>query len=525
MGTVLPYEIASPDGLVTSLTIDSGNHLAQITYPDGSHFDFGYTDDGLLTAKIEPEDNRFEHDFDEAGRLTDAFDENGGHWTFQRNRDQQGSVHVNTLTAEGAATSYLDRTESTGAYASMITDSFGTVTAYDQSSDGLTVTKALSCGMDLSFKYDLDLVYGFRYVKEMTEESPGGLLKATQKEKSYQDTNADGVPNLVTEKTAINGKTTLLQHDVLQAQKIFTSPQGRSMTVLYDPANLLTTSISVPGLYETAFDYDERGRLTSILTDTRETTFTYNSQGFLHSVMDPENYTTTYTYDLVGRLKSASRPDGFSLGFSYDKNGNMTVLTNPAAVDHAFSYSKVNLNSSYTTPLSGVYQYLYDKDRRLKQTTFPSGSIIKNQYDRERLMQIQTPEGNIDFSYLCGTKVGSMTKGAEKVSYTYDGSLLASEILTGTMSRTLSYTYDNDFNLKSFSYAGSTTNYTYDNDGLLTGAGSLAITRDAQNGLPTNLSVGSFNLTRSFNGFGEISGQSVSISGSLCGFVEFSQER
>jgi RHS repeat-associated protein len=511
-GGGVPYEIVSPDGLVTSLIIDPSNHLTRITYPDGSFYSFEYTEEGLLTAKMEPEGNRFEHEFDEAGRLTDAFDENGGHWSFLRYRDDRGDVHVDTLTAEGTATSYLDRNKSTGAYSSMIMDSFGTVTSYDQSPDGLEVSKALSCGMELNFKYDLDPAYGFKYLNEMAEKSPSGLLKVTQKQKTYQDTNADMIPDLITETTSINGKTTMVEHDVLQALKTLTSPQGRRTTAFYDPDNLLTSRLSFPGLYDTTFDYDQKGRLTSVLINTRETTFTYDSRGFLNSVTDPENRTTTYTHDLVGRVWSISRPDGSSLEFSYDKNGNMTVLSNPAAVDHAFSYNTVNLNGSYTTPLSGVYQYLYDKDRRLKQTTFPSGATIRNQYDRERLMQILTPEGSIDFSYLCGTKVGSITKGSEKVSYTYDGSLLASEALTGTLGKTLSYAYDNDFNLKSFSYAGSTTSYTYDNDGLLTGSGSLAITRDVQNGLPTDISGGRFSLTRSFNGYGEISGQNVSIS-------------
>jgi RHS repeat-associated protein len=171
------------------------------------------------------------------------------------------------------------------------------------------------------------------------------------------------------------------------------------------------------------------------------------------------------------------------------------------------------MNSSYTTPLSGAYQYLYDGDRRLKQITFPSGSTIDNQYDRERLMQVLTPEGNIDLTYLCGTKVGSIAKGAEKVSFTYDGSLLASETLTGTLSKTLSYAYDNEFNLKSFNYAGSTIHYTYDNDGLLIGVGSFSIGRDIQNGLATILSGRSLDITRSYNGYGEIFGQHTSVSG------------
>jgi YD repeat-containing protein len=64
-------------------------------------------------------------------------------------------------------------------------------------------------------------------------------------------------------------------------------------------------------------------------TIRRQTSFTYNAQGFLGSVTDPENHTTTYVYDPVGRVTGISRPDGSSLGFTYDPNGNMTVLTNP----------------------------------------------------------------------------------------------------------------------------------------------------------------------------------------------------
>ncbi|MDY6853079.1 MAG: hypothetical protein SWO11_00005, partial [Thermodesulfobacteriota bacterium] len=56
-----------------------------------------------------------------------------------------------------------------------------------------------------------------------------------------------------------------------------TSPQGRTITTQYDPATLLTTNMSIPGLYGTTYGYDTRGRLTSVITDTRETSFTYNA--------------------------------------------------------------------------------------------------------------------------------------------------------------------------------------------------------------------------------------------------------
>jgi RHS repeat-associated protein len=215
----------------------------------------------------------------------------------------------------------------------------------------------------------------------------------------------------------------------------------------------------------------------------------------------------------VGRTTGISRPDGSSLGFTYDKNGNMTVLTNPATINHGFGYNKVNLNSSYQTPLSGSYTYVYDKDRRLKQINFPSGSQINDIYTNGRLLQIQTPEGNIDYTYLCSTKVGSITKGSESIAYNYDGKLVTAETLSGTLNKTLGYSYNADFNLTSLTYAGGTESYTYDNDGLLTGAGNYTISRNAGNGLPETVTGGSLSLSRTFNGYGETDAQNYSIGG------------
>ena len=190
---------------------------------------------------------------------------------------------------------------------------------------------------------------------------------------------------------------------------------------------------------------------TSTVTNTRETTFAYNAQGLLESITDPENMTTSYTYDAVGRMTGITRPDTSTVGFTYDLNGNMTVLTYPSTIDHGFGYNAVNRNSSYQTPLSGSYSYIYDKDRRLIQTNFPSGLQTNNIYANGRLEQIQTSDGNVDLTYLCSTKVESMTKGAETIAYGYDGKLVTSETFAGTLNQLFDYTYDNDFNVLSLS--------------------------------------------------------------------------
>ncbi|MDY6792391.1 MAG: Ig-like domain-containing protein, partial [Thermodesulfobacteriota bacterium] len=512
-GNGVPTSIVSPDGITTLLTIDGNNHLTDITYPDNNNYSFEYTSDGLMTAKIEPEGNRFEHQFNSQGRLTDATDEEGGHWNYQRIGNANGDVLTEVTTGEGNQTTYLDHTESTGSYTSTITGPTGAETQYSQSPDGLTVNKSLPCGMDLVFKYDVDSEYKFKYVKDMHETSPSGLEKIVLREKTYEDTNSDEIKDLITQTVTVNGKVTSLVNNVLQSKKTVTAPEGRTVTTQYNPATLLTESVSIRGLNTTNYGYNPQGRLTSIITGTREATLSYNAQGFMDSYTDPEGYTTTYTHDTVGRVTGIGRPDGSSLGFTYDGNGNMTVLTNPSSIQHGFGFNAVNLNSSYQTPISGTYSYVYDRDRRLTEINFPSGQQIRNIYDTTRLSQVQTPEGNIDYTYLCGTNVESITKGTESITYGYDGKLVTSESLTGTLNQALAYTYNNDFDVTGFSYAGGTENYTYDNDGLLTGAGSFTIIRNVQNGLPESLSGSTLSQNRTFNGYGEQDGQVSTISG------------
>ena len=515
----VPTAIISHDNITTTLSIDPNNHLTRVTYPDGSHFDFEYTPAGLMTAEIEPEGNRFDHSFSSLGRLTDVFDEQGGHWNYTRTAYENGEFITEITSGEGNVTSFRDRTDLTGAYTSTIVDPTGAETLFSQSADGLAVDKSLPCGMELGYAYDVDSEYQFKYLKDMTEKSPGGLERATVIEKSYEDADLNGFTDLITESVAVNDKATTIVHNTLAAQKTITSPEGRTVTSSYDPNTLLTQSISIPGLYDTTYGYDTRGRLLSKITNTRESTFAYNPEGFLESVTDPENQTTTYSYDPVGRITDISRPDGGSVGFTYDKNGNMTVLTNPVDVGHGFGFNTVNRNSSYTTPLSGSYSYIYDKDRRLIQTNFPSGKTIINDYadptdpnDKSRLWQIRTPEGNIDFTYLCGTKIESITKGTESVTYGYDGKLVTSETLDGTLNQSLGYTYNNDFDVSGFTYAGASVAYSYDNDGLLTGAGAFTITRNADNGLPETVTGGALNLARTFNGYGEVESQTTMVS-------------
>ena len=81
------------------------------------------------------------------------------------------------------------------------------------------------------------------------------------------------------------------------------------------------------------------------------------------------------------------------------------------------------------------------------------------------------------------------------------------------MNEALGFTYNNDFNPTSFSYAGTSENYKYDNDGLLTSSGDFSITRNSDNGLPEMVTDSTFTLSRTFTGYGEVKTIEVDLSG------------
>ncbi|KAF0144564.1 MAG: YD repeat-containing protein [Nitrospirae bacterium] len=510
-GSGIPTSITSPDGIITSLTIDGSNNLKKVSYPDNSAYAFAYTSESLMTDEYDTKNNHFKHQFDANGRITDILDPEGGSWNYSKTMDNSGYILTNILTAEGNLTAYKDKTDSTGAYTSLKTDPTGAITQTTASSDGLTETSQF-CGMKQTMKYGLDSEYKFKYTKELSKTSPAGLLLTTAFTKTYQDTNTDKKPDLITETTAINSKNWTTKNNVLTGAIINTSPLGRIVTSKYDTTNLLTKEISVAGLSPVTFSYDTRGRLTGTTTGTRTLSIAYDPNGNIDYMITPDNKTFDYMYDVMGRLKSEYRPDGTIVSYNYDNNGNMTVLTNPKSIANSFGYTANDQRKTWMTPLSGSYLYSYDKERKLKTIQFPSGKLITNTYTKGLLTSTTTPEGMTTFEYGCSSLMSGAVRGTEKITFTYDGLLLKTDSRTGLLNQTISYAYNNDFRLLSISYAGTSYSLGYDNDGLLTSAGAFTIARNSQNGLPEKVSDNTYSLSRTFSGYGEVDAYSNKIS-------------
>jgi RHS repeat-associated protein len=512
-GGGVPLSITSPDGMVTRLTVDGNNHLVSVIYPDGAAYAFAYTPDGLLTEKVDPRGNRFGQQYDATGLITRVFDPEGGSWDFSRTVDNAGYTLITLQTAEGQTTTYQDRTDSTGAYTSTKTDPAGSVSTFTRSADDLFETEQTTCGLSRAWKYDLDPVYQFKYLREATQTSPAGLTQSTTENRNYLDTNGDTIPERTTKTLSLNGRNWILTNDALSGTETGASPLGRTVTRTYDPENLLTRNVTISGLLPLSYTYDERGRITGSTRGDRTATIAYDTQGNIESLVTPDQKTYRYTYDALGRPKTQVFPDNTLLRYNYDLNGNMDLLTNPNNIAYGFDYSQVNLRNTMALPASGSYRYQYDKDRNLKAVVFPSSKEISHTYTTGRLSKVSTPEGETNYSYHCGSLLAAVEKGTEMVSYGYDGALLKTDSRTGLLNQTIGYTYDNDFRLASMTYGESSQALTYDDDGLLAGAGAFIITRSAQNGFPVGITDGNATISRTFNGYGELEGITYSLGG------------
>jgi RHS repeat-associated protein len=127
------------------------------------------------------------------------------------------------------------------------------------------------------------------------------------------------------------------------------------------------TSVTTPEGVVTIFTYDSvnGNRLSQTLGSGAEaitTTYTYNSDGQVDSIIDGESNTTVLAYDGVqGNLESVTTPLGFTTTYTYDKAGRRTTAKSP------LGNSKIRTDStSYDLMGRPVYQVSFSDQDNLE---------------------------------------------------------------------------------------------------------------------------------------------------------------
>ena len=241
----------------------------------------------------------------------------------------------------------------------------------------------------------------------------------------------------------------------------------------------------------------------------RSETFTYDSNGFLDSARNALNEVTRFTVDKSGRLLKTTRADAREVGLEQDRVGNLLSVTPPDAGTHRFVYNKANQKETYSPPaVAGVSdeKTTYDLDGLVTTAghSDATGTVVTRE-PSGRVRQVTTPWWVNDLTYTTSSgQLATLTRGAQKLEWTYDGFLMKEEKASGVAPGTSQWRYDSDFRVAAHTLGGTAVAFGYDGDSLLTSAGAATLTRLPATGQLASLVVGSITTNFTHNTYGEL---------------------
>lgn len=344
-----------------------------------------------------------------------------------------------------------------------------------------------------------------------------------------------------------------------------TSDEGRRSRAYVDINGRVTRSEIIRADGSAVFaptlrTYDGDGRLTSVSrtdgTTTREQRLHYTDaalpfsateRGYPLAYETAEGEYTRFEWDGLAQLSAAVAPAtpgsaGARTELGYDVHGQTTHVHPPGSADHTFGFDGHDSLNSYAPPAlpSGATNtswgstaergetddVVYPGGQGVDLTYHPSTGLLESaEYDSigtttytyrgtGQLQTVTMPQHPLFAS-------GATTEPASSpltTTITYDGPLVTDVATAGLPggAHAVHFVYDDgdEMALSSIGVdAEAPIVRTYDNDGILTSAGALTLTPDADSGLINDATAGLVNTTYARNGYGEPSLESHSWAG------------
>lgn len=449
----------------TKTTYDYAKRPVRVDNPDGTYVTNTYNTNGTLYKSVDANSNATYYDYDGLNRLTNTWQsiDNSTYAFSTLQYDKAGRV-IKEIKAQNPTaysivpTSGLIWTSHTyypDGKLKSDTDSAGSKKEYNYSDDG-NLSSEYTYNTLTTYK-EVDYIYNY-------------LNKIASKNEiiySWYLTGYDAPYSNIS-------LTTSYTYDTDGNLFTETNPEGTTITYKYDLMDRLI-SVSQPGIDEygnvalitKSNTYDSMGNMSTSKNELNKiTTFTYNEQGFVTKVIDPNNGVTLYDYDLAGRKLVEVSPQN-------NTGGDITSMNRTI-----YAYDTLNRliteTQLYIDPITGINRNVVTK----AETYDNNGNIIyhqdalgyKNgygtvyQYDfANRVIKEENPEnGVIQRAYDCLNRLITETNAnAIKTEYTYndDGKILT---ITTAGVLTQSNTYDLAGNLLTQADGnGNVTSYSY----------------------------------------------------------------
>ncbi len=454
-------KITTPNGRYLTFTYDTSNRITQVTDILGRTIGYTYDANGNLWKVTNPLSGVSEYSYDASHRLLTAKEPNGN--THVTNvYDANGRVQTQTQ-ADGTTYQFAYTLDGSGNVTQTdVTDPRGYVTRYVFNSTGLTTTITKALGQPEAQATTYEWQAGTNLLLSVTDQlSRNTAYTYDSKGNVLTVTRLSGTPNAVT------------------------------TTFTYDSTYSQVATVTDPLSHTTTFGYDTKGNLTTITNAlSKVTTITVNAQGQPLTIKDPLNNTTTFTYEL-GDLISVKDPLNRETKRMLDAAGRLRSLINPLGQKTVYQPDALDRITQLTDAINGVTQFGYDAnsnlltvtDAKSQQTVYTPNTMNRTTSRKDPLLNTETytydNNGNLatvldrksqttTYTYdALNRRTKTTFQDGTSTNYTYDGGNRITQVQEknsgGTVTDTITRTYDGLDRLTQEVTAQGTVNYTYDN--------------------------------------------------------------
>lgn len=311
-------------------------------------------------------------------------------------------------------------------------DGFVTIMDYDEFGNKITETDPLGGIMQYAYNERGRIIEQVDKVGNRTEfeyDSFSRLSFITDASNIRQQIVRDDAGNRVAIIDDVDGpaeREMRYSYDDLNRKITETAADLGVTTYVYDGNDNVVSMIDPTGITETR-TYDERDRLV-LINDPASgaTSFVYDEDNNILRMTDALAETTEFSYDAVNRLLSSVDAKGQLRAFAYDSRDNITAVTDARANITFMGYDALDRPVSRTNPRGEQWTFTYDgRDNRLTATK-PDGVVLTSSFD--------------GLSRLTNLAGGDVLR-----SYTYDAQsnlLAANDNLNALAGPELGFTYD-----------------------------------------------------------------------------------
>lgn len=400
-----PASMVGPFGHALLFMHDSNGRLIQMIDPSNQTYDYAYDSNSNLISVTYPDETQTIYHYENtlhANYLTGVTDRNSDRiatYTYNNNGSVRSTAHADI----GSGPQEMLRFE------------------YDFSTAETSIVDAIGNRKRLYFDPNMGARNLIREVelgdnKEMTQtfDQDNNLTRTTDEENrttSYTYNLNNQITSMTEAAGTVESRTTSYEYVSNEVDL---------------PVRISKPSVYTAGLMETTVEYDGNFNVTRVTDNgyqpngtaiSRSISFTYNTNGKLTSIDGYRNDVldiSTFTYyecnsgNECGQLATQSDPYGYTTLYdSYDANGRVTQLTDPDGLVTAYVYDfQGRVIEQISTPPAGqgsprVTKYVYDGVGQLIQASQPDGTSMTYTYNAAHyLTSITDNIGNrMEYSY------------------------------------------------------------------------------------------------------------------------------